>query len=194
MKVIALTGGIGSGKSTVAAEFAKLGAEVIDSDKISYEIMLPEGSAYTEVVETFGGEILLDDEKINRKHLADIVFADNIKLKMLTDITHRLIYEEIQRRIDMSGAEVVCLEIPLLFTSECPVDINLKIAVVASCDIRLKRVVERDRCTEEQAKMRMAKQLSDEEMIRLSDCYIENSGDLEYLKEQVKIVYNKIIK
>ncbi len=194
MKVIALAGGIGSGKSTVAAEFAKLGAEVIDSDKISYEIMLPGGSAYTEVVETFGGEILLDDEKINRKHLADIVFADNIKLKMLTDITHRLIYEEIQRRIDMSGAEVVCLEIPLLFTSECPVDINLKIAVVASCDIRLKRVVERDRCTEEQAKMRMAKQLSDEEMIRLSDCYIENSGDLEYLKEQVKIVYNKIIK
>ena len=194
MKVIALTGGIGSGKSTVAAEFAKLGAEVIDSDKISYEIMLPGGSAYTEVVETFGGEILLDDEKINRKHLADIVFADNIKLKMLTDITHRLIYEEIQRRIDMSGAEVVCLEIPLLFTSECPVDINLKIAVVAPCDIRLKRVVERDRCTEEQAKMRMAKQLSDEEMIRLSDCYIENSGDLEYLKEQVKIVYNKIIK
>ncbi len=194
MKVIALTGGIGSGKSTVAAEFEKLGAEIVDSDKISYEIMLPGGCAYNEVVDVFGREILFEDGTINRKCLADIVFADDKKLKTLTGITHRLIYEELQRRVDLSKADVVCLEIPLLFTSECPIDINLKIAVVAPYDIRLKRVVKRDGCTEEQAKMRMAKQLSDEEMIRLSDCYIENSDDKECLKEQVKSIYNKIIK
>ncbi len=194
MKVIALTGGIGSGKSTVGAEFKKLGAEVIDSDKISHEIMQPGGCAYNEVVDAFGKDILHPDRSINRKYLADIVFSDDKKLKTLTDITHTLIYKEIQRRIDISDSDVVCLEIPLLFTSECPIDIALKIAVVAPYDVRLNRVIERDGCTEKQAKIRMKKQLSDDELIRLSDCYIENNGDIINVRKQVETIYNKIIR
>lgn len=193
MKVIALTGGIGSGKSTVAAEFERLGADVIDSDKISYEIMLPGGSAYNEVVETFGKEILHSDGTIDRKHLGDIVFLNNEKLKTLTDITHRLIYKEMQRRMNLSESEVVCLEIPLLFTSKCPIDIMLKIVVTAPRDMRIKRVIRRDRCTREQVEARMAKQLSDDEMIRLADCVIENDGDIEYVRGQVLCIYKRIL-
>ncbi len=193
MIVIALTGGIGSGKSTVAAEFKKLGADVIDSDKISHEIMQKGCSAYNEVVYAFGSSILKNDGTIDRKHLGDIVFSDSKKLKVLTDITHRLIYKEIQRRIDLSESEIICLEIPLLFTSECPIDIMCKIVVTSPRDLRTERVIKRDGCTKEQVEARMAKQLSDEEMIRLADCHIENTGDTEYIKEQVLCIYNRIL-
>ena len=115
MKIIAVTGGIGSGKSTVSAEFAALGAKVISADAVSHEIMLPGGSAYEAVVELFGSEILNTNGEIERAQLADIVFSDAEKLNSLNSVTHRLIYEEIQRRIDSSAASTVCLEIPLLF-------------------------------------------------------------------------------
>jgi len=194
MKCIALTGGIGAGKSAAAAEFARLGAEVIDADKISRRIMLPGESAYNKVVAEFGSGILLQDGTINRRALGDIVFSDREKLEKLNSITHSQIYEEIKRGINMSEAEVVCVEIPLLFTTKCPVEFDMKIAVIASPETRIKRTMERDNVTLEQVEARMEKQLSDEELKVLADCVIENDGDIELLRKQVEAIYNSLLK
>ncbi len=193
MKIIALTGGIGAGKSHVLKEFEKLGAYVLDSDKISKEIMLNGASAYNKVVAEFGDVILDENSEINRKALADIVFNDKKKLARLNEITHTLIYNEIEDKIEKSDADIVCVEIPLLFTTKCPFDIALKIAVVAPVDIRIKRVMERDNCTREQVLERISKQLSDEEMTKLSDLVIVNDGNETELRNKVVFIYRSIL-
>lgn len=193
MKIVAVTGGIGSGKSMASREFERLGAYVIDADKISHEIMMKNGAAYNEVIEAFGNGILRTDGEIDRMALGDIVFADSKKLKRLTDITHRIIYSEIERRIEKADAEIICLEIPLLFTSECPVHIDMTVAVLADSEVRIARVMERDGCTREQVEARMKKQLSDEEMCRRADCTVENSHGIEELRAQVKKIFKTLI-
>lgn len=192
MKIIAVTGGIGSGKSTIAREFERLGAHLIDADKISYEIMLPGGAAYNEVIKSFGSGILTESGEIDRKALGGIVFADSEKLRLLNEITHKLIYAEMKERIAQAQAEVVCLEIPLLFSAPCPFDLDMKIAVVADRDIRINRVIGRDNCTKEQVEARMAKQLSDCELRALADFVIENNGGLDSLRRQTEEVFARL--
>ncbi len=193
MKIIALTGGIGAGKSVVAAEFARLGAEVIDSDKVSHELMMPGQAVYKEVAEEFGDGILANDGTIDRTALAEIVFSDDEKLAVLNNITHHQIYKEIERRILLSAADVVCIEIPLLYTAECPLDLDLKVAVVAPRDLRIARIVERDGCSTDMARARMDKQLTDKEYKMLSDEVIENDGELEKIREKVAEIFNRLI-
>ena len=192
VKVIAITGGIGAGKSTVSDEFKRLGAYVVDTDAISHKIMRRGFDAYDMVVAEFGNEILGADSEIDRKHLADIVFNDKEKLKRLNAIMHKEIYAELQRMIDASDADVVCVEIPLLFTAKCPINIDVKAVVSASDDVRIKRVMARDNCSAEKVKERMANQLSDSEMCKLADVVIVNNGDMDLVKKQVKDVYESL--
>lgn len=196
MKIIAVTGGIGSGKSTVAKEFKNLGAVVISADEISRFIMKKGGLAYNKVTEVFGDGILNADKEINRKALADIVFNDKDKLMLLNSITHSLIYkvmaDKVKKRKDM-GKEVVCLEIPLLFNDKCPIDYDMSIAVVADKEVRINRVINRDKCTPGEAEKRMSKQLTDEKLREYADCVIENNGDLTELKKAVKEVYDGLM-
>lgn len=186
MKVIAVTGGIGSGKSTVLNEFKRMGAYVIDTDAISHEIIKKGNKAYDEVRAEFGDKILDKDAEIDRKCLAGIVFNDKAKLDILNSIMHGEIYAELQRRIDARKEKVVCVEIPLLFTSHCPVDIDLKVTVSASEDIRIGRVTMRDNCTPEDVKKRISAQMSDEKMCNAADVVIVNNGDVDEVRSQVK--------
>ena len=192
MKIIAVTGGIGSGKSTVSNEFKKLGAYVVDTDAISHEIMMRGYNAYDMVVAEFGNGILSDDLEIDRKRLADIVFNDKNKLETLNSIMHKEIYAELQRRIEASDADIVCAEIPLLFTAKCPIEIDVKVVVSASDDVRIRRVMLRDNCSADKVKERMANQLSDSEMCKLADVVIVNNGDIDLVREQVKAVFDSL--
>ena len=192
MKIIAVTGGIGSGKSTVSNEFKKLGAYVVDTDAISHEIMMRGYSAYDMVVAEFGNGILSDDLEIDRKRLADIVFNDKNKLETLNSIMHKEIYAELQRRIEASDSDIVCAEIPLLFTAKCPIEIDVKVVVSASDDVRIRRVMLRDNCSAYKVKERMANQLSDSEMCKLADVVIVNNGDIDLVREQVKDVFDSL--
>lgn len=193
MKIIALTGGIGAGKSQVLKEFEKLGVFVLDADKISKEIMRKGASAYNETVAEFGNKILNKDNEINRKVLADIVFNDKKKLARLNEITHTLIYKDIKDRLSKSDAEVACIEIPLLFSTECPLDISVKVLVVAPTELRIERVISRDNCKREQVLERMENQLSDEEMARLTDFVIVNDGNTQELSDKVLGIYNRVL-
>lgn len=188
-----MTGGIGSGKSCVLNEFKALGADIIDADEVSHFLMMRGEAAYNKTVESFGNTILDKDGEIDRKKLAAVVFADKNKLALLNSITHTLIYAEIKRRIEGSAADVVCVEVPLLFNSENPIDFDIKITVSADTDIRIGRVMNRDGMTEKEVVERMNRQLSDSEMRRLADCVIENNGDMKALKRRVKEVYDSLL-
>lgn len=193
MKLIAVTGGIGAGKSRATREFSKLGADIISADKISHEVMKKYGLAYNETVNFFGRDILLENGEINRAALGKIVFSNSEKLKKLNDITHKHIFAGINDAIKKSKADVVCVEVPLLFTSKCPIDFDLTIAVIADDDIRVKRVMNRDNCTEEEARMRMAKQLGNEEYKKLADVTIENNGNKDTFRQNIVRIYNELI-
>ncbi len=193
MKVVAVTGGIGSGKSLVLEAFADLGADVLSADDVSHRIMLKGGSAYNEVIDAFGQDILDENSEIDRKKLGAIVFSDKEKLELLNSISHRIIYKELEAFVEKSGKDLVCLEIPLLFSAKCPIHLDLTIGVSADEETRIERVVKRDNSTREQALARMRNQLSDEEIQTLADCVIFNNGNIDEVYDKVEEIYKSLL-
>ena len=193
MKVVAVTGGIGSGKSVVADAFKAFGADVESADRISHRIMLKDGKAYNEVVKAFSDEILNKNFEIDRKKLASIVFSDKDKLALLNSISHRIIYKELEDFVLNSKADVVCLEIPLLFSAECPLNIDLKVGVSADEEIRINRIIKRDNCKREDAIARMKNQISDDEIQKKADVVIFNNGNLDDVRDRVREIYLTLV-
>lgn len=198
IKIVGLTGGIGSGKSTVAKIFKEYGSYVVDADKIAHEIMEPNLPAYNEILEFFGDEILYQDGRIKRKALAEIVFKDKSKLEVLNSITHKYIFIEMKRQIDYCiknhKHNMIILDVPLLFNSDFPIPCDKTVAVVAERNLRIRRTIERDKCTAEKVEERMKNQLSDERLKELADYNIDNSGGLTELYGRVRGVYDDIMK
>ena len=192
-KILGITGGIGAGKSYVAKLFAELGATVVDADKIAREILEPDGRAYLQVVETFGREVLTSDGFIDRKKLAGIVFADNGKLEVLNGLTHPVVFEEMKKQIDSAETELVCLDVPLLFSCDFPIPYDMTLAVIAPTELRITRILDRDCCTREDAIARMENQLSDAELQEKADFSLVNAGDQEALEQEVEKIYQHIL-
>lgn len=195
MKIIGVTGGIGSGKSCVSEIFANLGGKVIDADKISHEIMNVGSAAYCEVLEYFGAEILDENKSINRKKLADIVFNNRKKLDKLNMITHKYIFEEMRKKIEeYKDEKAIILDVPLLFDKDFTIKYDKSAAVVADEEIRIKRAAARDNSSLEKIKNRIKNQISDSEYRRIADFVIENNGTREELFEKCRKVYDEIFK
>ena len=186
--ILGITGGIGAGKSVVTETFSRLGADVVDADKIAREIMNKGHDAYNEVVKEFGEDILDDNGNIIRKKLASIVFGDKNKLEALNKITHGYIFAEMNKQISSSIAELVCLDVPLLFASDFPIKCHKTLVVTADDEVRIHRVIKRDNCTKEQVQERMNKQLKQEDMVKLADFVIENN-DEKLPVEKVKEIF-----
>ena len=189
MKVIGITGGTGSGKSTIAAELKALGAEVIDADKISRQVTAKGGVAFDEIIRSFGEGVLAENGEIDRKKLGGIVFSDSRKLELLESITHKHIFDKMKKQLDSCKAEVAVLDVPLLFSSDFPFKCDLTVAVVADCEVRIKRIMERDGITREAALLRINNQLSDDEMKSLANICFANNGDFEELRKFVAELY-----
>lgn len=182
-KVIWLTGGSGSGKSTVAKIISDLGITVIDADAISREILKKDTPCYLETIKAFGEDILFENGEINRKKLGGIVFTDKEKLVLLNEITHKYINMEILNKIRDTKSNTVVIDAPLPPTDKIKCD--FVISVIAPMDLRVERIKERDSITEEYAKNRIASQISEEEYINQSNLVIENNSDLDTLKNKV---------
>ena len=193
MIILGITGGIGAGKSTVTKIFSELGADVVDADKIAREIMNKGQDAYNEVVVKFGEDILDGEGDVNRKKLASIVFNDKNKLELLNKITHGYVFAEMNKQISSSVAELVCLDVPLLFSSDFPIKYHKSLVVTADDETRINRVMKRDNCTIEQVKERISKQMKQEDMIKLADYVIENN-DKELPVEIIKEIYFELIR
>lgn len=194
MKIMGVTGGIGSGKSTVCRILKKLGAVLIDADKISHNIMNKGSLAYNECVSFFGKCILDEFGEINRKKLADIVFNDKKQLEALNEITHKYIFEEMNKQISQNlDKDLVVLDVPLLFGSDFPIKCDATVGVIADEEIRVMRASKRDSAKAEKIRERIKNQISDKEYYSLADFVIENNGSEEDLIKKVKELYRSII-
>jgi len=177
-----LTGGSGSGKSAVAALFAKNGYKIIDADRIAREVVQPEGSAYGELLEAFGTEFLLSDGSLDRRRLGRAVFRDAQKLALLNRITHKYIIEEMVRQSE--GEKNAVMDAPLPNTFGVPCDKTLY--VTAPPAVRIKRIMERDALSEADAKARIRAQDNDAVYRSGADAVLENDGDMAALTEKAE--------
>ncbi len=191
---IGLTGGIGSGKSTVARLLAERGAVVIDADAIAREIVRPGEPALTEIVDTFGPEMLLSDGTLNRAALAQVVFADEAARARLDAITHPRISERATEMIAAApDGAVIVYDMPLLVEqgAEALRGWDRIVVVDAPDDVRLSRLVQRG-LSPDDAEQRMAAQASREERLALADDVIDNGRDLAGLEAQVNELWDRL--
>lgn len=186
MRIIGITGGTGAGKSAVCAELKKCGAEIVDADKIARKIVQKGQPALAEIAEVFGAEVLTENGELNRKKVAEIVFTDAEKLKILNEITHKYVFAEMKRQIETAISETVVLDVPLLFQCDFPIVCDVTIAVIADREERIRRIMQRDGIERAAAEARMANQLTDEEYARQADVCFENDGDAERIREFVE--------
>jgi dephospho-CoA kinase len=186
MIVVGLTGGIGSGKSTVSAMLAARGAVIIDADEITRHVQQPGSAVIGRIVERFGSEVVDDRGALIRPQLAAIVFGDPTALKDLNRIVHPAVGEEMARRVaEWAGTDrVVILDIPLL-TENPRRDLQGKIVVDVPPDVQVERLVRYRGFTEADARARIARQSSREDRLRDADFVIDNSGSLGELEPQI---------
>jgi dephospho-CoA kinase len=189
MLTIGLTGGIGSGKSTVSRILGELGAPIIDADKVGHAIYAPDGPAYSEVVAAFGHRILASDGTIERSKLGPIVFSDPDALTRLNSIVHPKMFARMRDMIQelRAGGE----QNPIIVEAAILIEANWQplfdeIWLVTASKERVVERIERDRGLKpEQTEARIRAQLSDHERQRYSSLVITNDGTIEELREKV---------
>ncbi|MFC1958023.1 dephospho-CoA kinase [Chloroflexota bacterium] len=195
MKVIGLTGGIGSGKSAVSQCLAGLGAVIIDADKVGHEAFKPDTEAWHEVVATFGRQVLTPDGEVDRKKLGEIVFNQPGSLEKLNRIMLPRMYGMVITRIEeyrRQGVDVVVLEAPILIEANWTPLVDEVWTTVAPERMVLERLGKQRGLAEEETLARIRSQLSTEERAKHADVVINNDGDLDELKAKVKELWGKI--
>ncbi len=191
MIVVGLTGGIGSGKSTVSALLAGRGAVVVDADAITRQLQAPGQPVLAAIVERFGPDIVSADGTLDRAALAAIVFDDPAALKDLTAIVHPAVGAEIARRLEAerSGDRVVVLDIPLLVEGGRYRVAGL-VVVDVDPDVAVERLARSRGMSEADARARMANQASRADRLAKADWVVDNSGDPSALERQVDAAWN----
>jgi dephospho-CoA kinase len=183
---VGLTGGIGSGKSTVAAMLEERGAVLVDADGIARELVEPGGEALAELVTEFGPRILREDGSLSRGELAALAFSDPRATTRLNAIMHPLIRAEAQRRISaVPGAAVVVYDMPLLVETGQADLVDVVVVVDVPEEVQVDRAVRLRGLDEEDVQRRMAVQASRDARLGAADVVIDNSGDVESTRSQV---------
>lgn len=193
MKIIGVTGGIGSGKSTVTRILADLGAKVIDADRIAREVVRKGQPALDELVGVFGPSILDENGELDRKKLAGIVFNDRIRLEELNRITHKHVTDKIVKAVDKfereGNAETLVLDVPIPVKEGFRDLANEIWTVTADKETRIKRVMERSGASREEVLERINSQAREENYTGIADVVIENNGSIEDLEKSVVKLY-----
>lgn len=192
MRIIGLTGGIASGKTTVARMFEELGGVVVDADLLAREVVRPGEEAYQEIVAAFGEQVLHGDGTLNRAALGAIVFADPAARRTLEQITHPAIAKRAQDRLAelrQAGTRIVFYVAPLLIEAGITSRVDEVWVVYLNPEIQVQRLMARDGITRAEAQQRIDSQMPMDEKRRHGTVVIDNSGDLAALKEQVTRVW-----
>jgi len=192
MRVLGLTGGIGSGKSMVAQIFARLGAVVIDADQLAREVVEPGQPALQEIATAFGRDVLLSDGRLDRSKLAGIIFADPAERARLDAITHPRIRARMDQEIKArrSGPGVLIVDIPLLYENARTHSVERVIVVWVDPQTQLRRIRRRDGLSAEAARQRIAAQMPLDAKRARADHVIDNSGSREDTRRQVEAIYH----
>ncbi len=191
MLIIGLTGGIGSGKSTVAGIFAEYDVPIIDADLIARELVEPGQPALAQITNQFGMEILNADGSLNRQKLRKQVFADSAQRKQLEAILHPLIRQEMLARLESVSAAYVILVIPLLVENGRWEVIDRVLVVNIDPDLQLQRVMQRDNTPIQEAQAAINAQINPKDRLSAADDIIDNSDDIATLRKQVKALHMK---
>jgi dephospho-CoA kinase len=192
MFLVGLTGGIASGKSSVAALLRDAGAETIDADQVAREVVEPGTSGLAQVVEVFGEAILNPDGRLSREKLAQLVFQDpNLRLK-LEAILHPLIRSKTMALIEQSSKDVVIYQVPLLVEAKVDYPFDMIVTVEAGLDNQIKRLTGSRGLSEAQARQRIEAQASELQRVQASDYVIDSSGPKENLAAQVAKLWHQI--
>ncbi|PEK99642.1 dephospho-CoA kinase [Bacillus sp. AFS017336] len=195
-KIFGLTGSIASGKSTVSNFLKELNVPIVDADVIAKEVVEIGQPAYEMIKEAFGSEILLESGEINRPLLGSIIFNNKEKRLQLNGIVHPEVRREMKEQADKyinQGEPLVILDIPLLYEGNSIELVEKVIVVTVSEENQLKRLMDRNGLSKEDARLRIASQIPVKEKAARADYVIDNNGDLDYTKRQVKDLLNKII-
>lgn len=185
MYLVGLTGGIGSGKSTVAAHLAEHGVPVVDADAVAREVVEPGEPALADLTSHFGEQILADDGTLDRAALAAAAFVDDEQRSALDAIMHPRIAERVTQRLaalDAQGRALAVLDHPLLLETEGRERVDTVVVVIASEDVRVRRVVEQRGLPEDDVRARIRAQTHDEERRAAADHVIVNDGDRAALR------------
>lgn len=188
MKIIGLTGGIASGKSTVATELRKQNVPVFDADEVSRNAVAKGSKGLALVAEAFGVEYLTADGEMDRAKISQLVFSDNEALKTLEGILHKIVWDEAEAFLAEAReqkAKLAVLDVPLLIETKWHERVDLVWLVAVSKEQQIKRAMIRSGMTEEEVKARIAAQMSLEDKKKFADVVLDNSGSLEETLEQV---------
>jgi dephospho-CoA kinase len=195
VKLVGLTGGIASGKSTVAKILQSLGAAIVNADDLAREVVEPGQEAWKEIVASFGADILQSDQTLDRQKLRKLIFNRPEARKQLESIIHprvRALAEERIRQYAAAGYAVVVYEVPLLF--EGNLQEWLRPVILVACDVETQtvRLQKRDHLTAADAEKHIAAQMSLNDKRRLADYVIENNGSLEDLERQTRQILEQL--
>ena len=197
MRLIGLTGGIGSGKSTVAAMLADRGALVIDADRVAHEVYEPGTEGHDLLLQRFGPSILDEQRRVDRRRLGAIVFNDAQALKDLNAIIHPLVRKEVARRLLEISADdpdaVVVLEAALMAETGWTAGTAELWVVIALPEVVVGRLVRQRGMDERDVRLRLAAQASNDQRRRIATRVLENNGDLEHLEAQVNLAWRETL-
>ena len=197
MLKVGLTGGIASGKSTVSEAFARLGAKVLDADKVAREVVLPGQPAWLKLQQVFGTEYFLPDGEVNRSKLRKLVFADPEKRSKLNAIVHPEVMKEINRRFEQltTSAQdaVVVVDVPLLLEVGVAHRFDRVIVVYVTENVQIKRLRQRDGLSLEGARRALSTQMALDKKVEHADYVIDNSGTLDETQDQVEEVWQNLL-
>lgn len=196
-KIIAITGGIGAGKSAVTKLFEEWGAQTVDADFLAREVVEPGSEGFRRVVENFSDDMVLADGSLNRPRLASIIFSEPDKKRLLESLLHPLIRQAWLAKLELlktTGAPIIAYVVPLFFESTAKMpEIEKVVLVTAPEDVRIARIMARDGFPRSIAELRIKAQLPDSAKIAKSDYVIPNDSTLEHLKEESQRVFDHLL-
>lgn len=191
--VVALTGGIGSGKTTVANMFAELGVTLIDSDVLAREVVEPGQPAFEEVVSAFGPDVLDESGRLNRATLRERIFADPEKRRILENILHPRIIAETNRRIEQAEGSYCLVCIPLLFETRRQDQFDRTLVVDLAPEKQIERTLKRDGSPRATIEGILAAQVDRSHRLELADDVIDNNGDSQLVRRKVDKLHQQYL-